>query len=85
MDSQENALEMGNNEVMKEEVTPQPTETEVEEPATAVETPSEEQAPHEETAEEEETSQVETPRKVYETKAEILERIREIAHGDDAP
>ena len=63
MDSQENALEMGNNEVIKEEVTPQPTEVEVEESATAVE----------------------TPRKVYETKAEILERIREIAHGDEAP
>ena len=39
----------------------------------------------EETTAEEKTSQVETPRKVYETKAEILERIREIAHGDDAP
>ena len=34
---------------------------------------------------EEETSQVETPRKVYETKAEILERIRDIAHGDESP
>ena len=39
----------------------------------------------EETTAEEMTSQVETPRKVYETKAEILERIREIAQGDDAP
>ena len=38
-----------------------------------------------EAAEEEETSQVETPRKVYETKAEILERIRDIAHGDESP
>ena len=85
MDSQENALEMGNNEVMKEEVTPQPTETAAEEPATAVETTVEKQAPEAESAEEETTSQVETPRKVYETKAEILERIREIAHGDEAP
>ena len=85
MDSQENALEMGNNEVMKEEVTPQPTETAAEEPATAVETTVEEQAPKTELAEEETTSQVETPRKVYETKAEILERIREIAHGDETP
>ena len=34
---------------------------------------------------EEEASQVETPRKVYETKAEILERIREIAHSDEIP
>ena len=76
---------MGNNEVMKEEVTPQPTETAAEEPATAVETTVEKQAPEAESAEEETTSQVETPRKVYETKAEILERIREIAHGDEAP
>ena len=46
----------------------------------------EEVAPQAEvTTVEEEASQVETPRKVYETKAEILERIREIAHGDEAP
>ncbi len=83
MDSQENALEMGNNEVMKEEVTPQPAETTAEEPATAVETDVDEPTP--ETEQAEETSQVETPRKVYETKAEILERIRDIAHGDEAP
>jgi hypothetical protein len=83
MDSQENALEMGNNEVMKEEVTPQPAETTAEEPATAVETDVDE--PTLETEQAEETSQVETPRKVYETKAEILERIRDIAHGDEAP
>ena len=61
MDSQENAPmignavspseELGNSEVMNEEVASQPVE---------------------ETAEEE-ASQVETPRKVYETKAEILE------------
>ncbi len=88
MDSQENAPiidnaaspieEQGNNEVMKEEVTPQPEET------TPEETPTEETAPEEAKAEET-TSQVETPRKVYETKAEILERIREIAHSEEAP
>ncbi len=33
----------------------------------------------------EEVIQEEQPRKVYETKAEILERVREIAHGDEAP
>jgi hypothetical protein len=38
-----------------------------------------------ETTAEEDASQVETPRKVYDSKAEILERIREIAHGDEAP
>ena len=73
MDSQENAPvignavspseELGNSEVMKEEVASQPVEESAEET----------------------TSQVEIPRKVYETKAEILERIREIAHGDEAP
>ena len=95
MDSQENAPvignavspseEPGNSEVMKEEVTPQPTETMAEEPATAVETTVEESTPEAELAEEEAASQVETPRKVYETKAEILERIRDIAHGDETP
>ena len=73
MDSQENAPvignavspseELGNSEVMKEEVASQPVEESAEET----------------------TPQVEIPRKVYETKAEILERIREIAHGDEAP
>lgn len=38
-----------------------------------------------ETTAEEDASQVETPRKVYDSKAEILERIREIAHGDETP
>ena len=38
-----------------------------------------------ETTAEEDASQVETPRKAYDSKAEILERIREIAHGDEAP
>ena len=80
MDSQENAPvignaaspseEPGNNEVIKEEVTPQP----------AVEEQEVEEAPQVENE-----APAEQPRKVYETKAEILERIREIAHGDEAP
>ena len=130
MDSQEKALNMGENEVIKEEVpqqtveetvaettpqvennespvaesapvveeavapepeeavAPEPEEAaapEAEEPAApeAEETAAieEEAVPEEEPAPEEEA----TPRKVYETKAEILERIREIAHGDEAP
>ena len=67
MDSQENALEQGQNEVIKEEVNAQ-----------AVETPTAESASQVETKEEQ-------PQKVYATKAEILERVREIAHGDETP
>ena len=68
MDSQEKALEKGQNEVIKEE----------EVNAQAVETPADESASQVETKEEQ-------PQKVYATKAEILERVREIAHGDETP
>ena len=68
MDSQENALEKGQNEVIKEE----------EVNAQAVETPADETTSQVETKEEQ-------PQKVYATKAEILERVREIAHGDETP
>ena len=68
MDSQENALDKGQNEVIKEE----------EVNAQAVETPADESASQVETKEEQ-------PQKVYATKAEILERVREIAHGDETP
>ena len=68
MDSQEKALEQGQNEVIKEE----------EVNAQAVETLADESASQVETKEEQ-------PQKVYATKAEILERVREIAHGDEAP
>ena len=68
MDSQEKALNQGQNEVIKEE----------EVNAQAVETPADETASQVETKEEQ-------PQKVYATKAEILERVREIAHGDEAP
>lgn len=66
MDSQENTLDKGQNEVIKEE----------EVNAQAVETPADESASQVETKEEQ-------PQKVYATKAEILERVREIAHGDE--
>ena len=69
MDSQEKALEQGQNEVIKEEE---------EVSAQAVETPAEEPASQVETKEEQ-------PQKVYASKEEILERVREIAHGDEAP
>ena len=77
MDSQENAPVIGNAVSPSEEQ----GNTEVKSEEVKSEVASQ---PVEETAEEE-ASQVEIPRKVYETKAEILERIREIAHGDEAP
>ena len=58
MDSQENILEQGNQEVKVEE--------------TAVETTENNAAPAEE-------------RKVYTSKKEVLERVKEIAHGEEAP
>ena len=76
MDSQENALELGKNEVIKEEVTPQQAEEPIAENASQVAT-EEASTPAEEPAEQ--------PQKVYETKAEVLARIQEIAHGDEAP
>ncbi|MBR3111591.1 MAG: DUF349 domain-containing protein [Prevotella sp.] len=77
MDSQENAPIFGNAVSPSEEL----GNTEVKSEEVKSEVASQ---PVEETAEEE-ASQVETPRKVYETKAEILERIRDIAHGDESP
>ena len=68
MDSQENTLDKGQNEVIKEE----------EVNAQAVETPADESASQVETKEEQ-------PQKVYASKAEILERVREIAHGEETP
>ena len=67
MDSQEKALNQGQNEVIKEEVSAQPVDAPVAEPASQVGTKEEQ------------------PQKVYATKAEILERVREIAHGDETP
>ena len=63
MDSQENTLELGTNEVVvNEEVTSQAVETEPQ-----VETEAEE------------------PRVVYHTKAEVLHRLQDIAHGEETP
>ena len=82
MDSQENALvnaspaeEQGKSEVINEAVIAQQAEEPVAEDTTQVVT--EEAVPK---AEHEEQ-----PRKVYNTKAEILTRIQDIAHGDEAP
>ena len=78
MDSQENALDMGKTEeVNKVEETVVPTaETDGQNEISQVENTPEETT---------ETSEKETERKVYTSKKEVLERIREIAHSDENP
>ena len=86
MDSQENVL---NQEAQLEEnkVVETPVENEVPAEAPAEEAPT---APVEETPAEvaEETPQTEEPvkeKKVYATKSEVIDRIKELAHGEENP
>ena len=87
MDSQDNILE----QEVKEEVIQAAEAPEVETPVAQEEAPIvEEKTPvtEETSAVEEEapaTEEEEIPRKVYETKTEVLDRIKEIAHGDENP
>ena len=76
MDSQETILEQGK----QEEVIQVPEQNSA--AAEEVQEVQETVAPEVETVE---TAQEETPRKVYETKQEVLDRVKEIAHGDEAP
>ena len=77
MDSQEKTLEMGNQEEMnKVESTP----VTAAEPATEGETP---QVATEET--EAEAAAEPEYKKHYATKKEVLDRVREIAHNEEAP
>ena len=100
MDSQENILETGNNEEVIQaaaapEVETTKAEIEATEPAEAAEaTEAEEpQTPQEapETLEAEEpleAPEAQAPqeeRKVYESKKEVLDRVKEIAHGEEVP
>ena len=101
MDSQENVLnneaqlEETNQqpvaeEVVKQEenvVTPEPAaeESVVEEPAAVVEEPAAEEPQEEEPAAEEEATEETASKKVYATKKEVIERIKELAHGDESP
>jgi len=80
MNSQEKDLEMGQNEVIKEEAAAQPAEEPQAESASQVVT--EDAAPAGEQQQEQEEAQ---PRKIYETKAEVLARVQDIAHGSEAP
>ena len=76
MDSQDNILEQEEKKEVTQEIgTPEVVNEEVA-PAAQEEAPAvEEAAPAVE----------EQPRKVYETKAEVLARVQDIAHGDEAP
>ena len=77
MDSQDNILE----QEVKEEAIQETTVPEVETPEVAP-VAEEEALVTEEVAP---AAEEEQPRKVYETKKEVLDRIKEIAHGDDNP
>ena len=97
MDSQENTLIQGTPEEVKkveetanveEQVTPEetaPKEEAVAEAAPAVEPETAEEPVAEETTPVEEPKAEEEPRKVYTTKAEVLERLKELAHGEETP
>ena len=77
MDSQENALEMGKTEDVKNvaETAETVAETATEPAASQVENPTEEA----------EAPEKENFRKVYATKKEVLGRVKEIAHSEEAP
>ena len=93
MDSQDNILEQEvKEEVIQEATAPEvetPAAAETEAPAEVVEAPAESvEAPIEETEAPEEAqapAEEEQPQKVYETKKEVIDRIKDIAHGDEAP
>ena len=93
MDSQDNILQQENineetiqeaqaPEVVNEEVAQEVTEKAPVEEASVEEAPAEE-APAEETPAEETPAEEAKPLKVYETKKEVLDRIKDIAHGDE--
>ena len=73
MDSQENILETGKTE----EVIQEATAPEVETTEAAAETP--------EATESAETAEAPEERKVYATKKEVLDRVKEVAHGEEVP
>ena len=91
MDSQDNALEMGRQEEVQAEETAQQTAAPAPEVANEVETAAnaeperaEPEVLETETAEEE-SMPAAAERKIYQNKLEVLERVKEIAHGEEAP
>ncbi len=84
MDSQEKAIEQGRNEEVEQTVSAAATVT------TPQETTSEESmAATEEVAKANKANEVqpanETNKRVYQTKEEVLARVKELAHGDEVP
>ena len=74
MDSQENILEQGiSEEKVNQEAAPEVVTTAEVQESQEPQEPEEAQAPEEEAP------------KVYETKKEVLDRVKEIAHGEDMP
>ena len=84
MDSQENVL---NNEAQLEETNQQPVAEEVvkQEENVVTPEPAAEEPQEEEPAAEEEATEETASKKVYATKKEVIERIKELAHGDESP
>ena len=95
MDSQENVL---NNEAQLEETNQQPVAEEevkneeiVENPEPVVEEPATEEQPvaeepvAEEPIEEVSAEEESASKKVYATKKEVIDRLKELAHGDESP
>jgi len=100
MDSQDNLLQQENNEEVKQEAAAPEVETTEKQEATATPPQSEPEAPQSEPeaeapqsepeaeapqSEPETEEQVEAERKVYQSKEEVLERVKELAHGDETP
>ena len=84
MDSQELTQNLGNQEEVKAEETAQQVVTETSE---VVETAESADAPvlEEPATEPEAAAEGEEQRKVYQTKEEVLDRVKEIAHGEEMP
>lgn len=85
MDSQENALNQGAEEVKQQEVA---VEKEVKDDSKAAETPTPETAIEKSTenAEGQKAEETQSPTlKVYNSKKDIVERIKEIAESDETP
>ena len=88
MDSQDNILQQENinEETIQEAQAPEVVNEEVAQEVTEkapVEEASVEEAPAEEAPAEETPAEEAKPLKVYETKKEVLDRIKDIAHGDE--
>ena len=86
MDSQENILETGISEEKVSQAAEAPEVVNNEAVSPAEETPEVPEVPEVPEAEEvQESEEAPEDRKVYETKKEVLDRLKEIAHGEEMP